>query len=347
MIDVRFEIGGRRVDPQNIGDALEAMVLQNIAKQIREKVSGIRHPVTGEAPVVLVRGTDLEHLSFEVSGSEELVRLVSERLELRGPANASATPEDEATGKSASRKRTAFLCHATEDKPLARRIAADLHAEGIDTFFDEWEMRAGDSLRQKIDVGLGGCSHFIALLSPVALTKPWVNAEMDGAFVRKLEGSCRFIALRYGLTPEGLPPLLRGSFSPSIDNYDNDIKNLISDIYDISRKPPLGPAPPLVLQRQAGTGLSAAAEAIARFIVENSKTGMSMDPQISPDDLRKITGLGDDDIIDAVDELHGRSLLRRYASIGCGPMGFHMVTPEAEMFAAMDKLSTPEQKCIG
>jgi hypothetical protein len=112
---------------------------------------------------------------------------------------------------------------------------------------------------------------------------------------------------------------------------------LISDIYDISRKPPLGPAPPLVLQRQAGTGLSAAAEAIARFIVENSKTGMSMDPQISPDDLRKITGLGDDDIIDAVDELHGRSLLRRYASIGCGPMGFHMVTPEAEMFAAMDK----------
>ena len=53
--------------------------------------------------------------------------------------------------------------------------------------------------------GLGVCSHFIALLSPVALTKPWVNAEMDGAFVRKLAGACRFIALRHGLAPEGLP----------------------------------------------------------------------------------------------------------------------------------------------
>lgn len=337
MIDVKFEIGGQRVDPQNLGDALQAMVLRNIAEQIRQKVTGIRHPVTGETAVILVRGTDLEHLSFEVSGSEELVRLVSEHLGLTASDRAATETEDDPAAKRVTPSPTAFLCHATEDKPLARRIAGDLQAAGINTFFDEWEMRAGDSLRQKIDTGLGGCSHFIALLSPVALTKPWVNAEMDGAFVRKLEGSCRFIALRYGLTPQGLPPLLRGSLSPSIDSYDSDIKVLISDIYDISRKPPLGPPPPLVIDRRPGTGLSAAAEAIVRFAVENSKSGMSLDPQMSPDDLRKITGLSDDDIVDAVDELRGRGLLRRYESLGCGPMGFHMVAPESEMFATMDK----------
>ncbi|HVB82277.1 MAG TPA: TIR domain-containing protein [Candidatus Binataceae bacterium] len=338
MIDVKFEIGGRRVDPSNMSDAIEAMLLQGIASEIHRKVSGVRNPDTGETPVVLVRGSDLENLSLEISGSEELVRLATERLGIQSSDNSATSPtaEDSPTGKEGPSPK-AFLCHATEDKPLARRIAGDLQAAGIDTFFDEWEMRAGDSLRQKIDAGLGGCSHFIALLSPVSLHKPWVKAEMDGAFVLKLEGSCRFIPLRHGVSPELLPPLLKGSLSPSLDDYERDIKTLISDIYDISRKPPLGPSPPLLLNRRAGTGLSAAAEAIVRLVVERSKTGMSMDPQLSPDELRSATGMPDNDIIDAVDELHGLGLMRRYASIGCGPMGFHMVVPENELFAKMDR----------
>ena len=52
----------------------------------------------------------------------------------------------------------AFICHASEDKDLARRIATDLHRSGIDTFFDEWEISAGDSLRRKIDEGLAACT---------------------------------------------------------------------------------------------------------------------------------------------------------------------------------------------
>ena len=72
MIDLKFEIGGRRVDPRNIGDALQAAVLESIAEQIHAKVRGICHSQTGEAPVVVVRGDDLEHLSIEVSGSISL-----------------------------------------------------------------------------------------------------------------------------------------------------------------------------------------------------------------------------------------------------------------------------------
>jgi hypothetical protein len=129
-------------------------------------------------------------------------------------------------------------------------------------------------------------------MAPISLTKPWVNAEVDGAFVLKLEGSCRLVPLR-GLPPGGLPVLLRGVLSPSIEEYDRDIKNLISDIYGTSRKSPLGPSPPLALERCPGTELSAAAEAIVRFVVETSKTGMSMDPRCLP---MIAAGLGDDDI---------------------------------------------------
>jgi hypothetical protein len=335
MIDVKFEIGGRQVDPSNIGDAIEAMLLQAIAEDIHKKVSSIRYPETGEAPVVLVRGNDLEHLSIEVSGSEELVRLISEQLGLESGNDMESS--DQVAAGSGQVKPWAFLCHASEDKPLARQIAHDLHAAGIETFFDEWEIRSGDSLRQKIDNGLEGCTHFLALLSPISLTKPWVNAEMDGAFMRKLDGTCRFIALRHGIPPEALPPLIRGSLSPSLDDYENDIKSLISDIYEVSRKPPLGSAPVAVRERKGRTGLSAAGEAIARLAIERSQTGTAMDPQLSPDDLRSATGLTDDDIIDGMDELEGRGFMKAHATLGCGRIGFSFATPESELFASLDQ----------
>jgi len=65
-----------------------------------------------------------------------------------------------------------FLCHASEDKDLARQIATDFRAAGIETFFDEWEIRAGDSLRQRIETGLTDCTHFVVLLTPQSILKP-------------------------------------------------------------------------------------------------------------------------------------------------------------------------------
>jgi hypothetical protein len=66
----------------------------------------------------------------------------------------------------------AFLCYASEDKDLARRIAADLLKAGIDTFFDDWEIGAGQSLRRKIDDGIASCTHFVVLLTPKSLRIP-------------------------------------------------------------------------------------------------------------------------------------------------------------------------------
>ena len=98
MIDVRFEIGGRRLNPRDVGSRLEAAIMDGITKSIRTKVEDmlrdIRHPETGETPVVVVRGNDLQHRSFEVRGSEELVRLVSETL--RGGASHADAPASEA-----------------------------------------------------------------------------------------------------------------------------------------------------------------------------------------------------------------------------------------------------------
>ena len=113
-------------------------------------------------------------------------------------------------------KPKVFLSYTTSDQALAKRIAEALMAQGIDTWWDQWEIRAGDSLRRRIDQGLGNCSHFVVLLTEASIKKPWVNAELDAAFVRKLNDHCRLIPLRYGIEPSALPALLQGLRLPTI-----------------------------------------------------------------------------------------------------------------------------------
>ena len=48
-----------------------------------------------------------------------------------------------------------YLAHGSEDKEtIVRPLAQRLLEKGIDVWFDNWEIRAGDSLRQKMEEGL-------------------------------------------------------------------------------------------------------------------------------------------------------------------------------------------------
>lgn len=225
MLKLNFEINGRPATPENIANTLEAAVLASVEEQIRSKLDGIRDPETGEFPIVSVRGRDLESLSIEVTGSPRLVAIVKERLGGSESEGGQDEKDRDMGNRDADTKAPcAFLCHSSQDKDLTRQIAHDLVAHGIDAFFDEWEIGPGDSLRQKIDAGLARCSHFVALLTPNSIDKPWVNAEMDAGFVRKVSGACRFIPLRHGLSVESLPPLLAALHSPELKDYDEDLK---------------------------------------------------------------------------------------------------------------------------
>ena len=77
---IKFIIGGRPVDPKNIGDALMQAALESIKVQIQEKVGTIRDSDTGEFPTVVVRGESLDDLKMSVEGSPEIIALVRERL---------------------------------------------------------------------------------------------------------------------------------------------------------------------------------------------------------------------------------------------------------------------------
>lgn len=81
MMDLRFEINGRRVDPRNIGDALTAVLMDAVAKEIKRKVGMCRCPVHGKGPTVVGKGCSADKMAFEVEGCcENLIEEVRRRF---------------------------------------------------------------------------------------------------------------------------------------------------------------------------------------------------------------------------------------------------------------------------
>src|SRR5690348_507169 len=73
-----------------------------------------------------------------------------------------------------------FISHASEDKaqialPLAKRLEAD----GLRVWLDKHEIRLGDSIRQKIDLGLRNSRYGVVILSPRFFAKKWTQKELD------------------------------------------------------------------------------------------------------------------------------------------------------------------------
>lgn len=86
-----------------------------------------------------------------------------------------------------------FISHASEDKDgLVRPLAAQLEKRGLRVWFDETEIKLGDSLRRSIDYGLSKSRFGLVVLSPDFLRKEWPQKELDGLVARE-DGSAKVI----------------------------------------------------------------------------------------------------------------------------------------------------------
>lgn len=83
----------------------------------------------------------------------------------------------------------AFISHASEDKAeLVKPLATALTRLGYRIWYDEFELRVGDSLRQSIDKGLVNSRFGIVVLSPAFFAKNWPQYELNGLTAREIQG---------------------------------------------------------------------------------------------------------------------------------------------------------------
>jgi Domain of unknown function (DUF1883)/TIR domain len=94
-----------------------------------------------------------------------------------------------ALGDDTEREFDVFIAHANEDKEaIARPLAHSLRQRGLDVWFDEFELRVGDSLRRKIDSGIARSRFGIVVLSHPFFAKGWSQYELDGLVTMEVTG---------------------------------------------------------------------------------------------------------------------------------------------------------------
>lgn len=192
-----------------------------------------------------------------------------------------------------------FVSHASEDKerfvlPFSRK----LRANGVDAWLDRWEIRAGDSLVERIfEEGIGKSDFVIAVLSEHSAGSKWMRAELNAAKVREINGLTRLIPVR--LDRVDSPPALVDNAWIDIDlDLDQDlgmaVRRVLLEIFNVYDRPPIGPRPDFVrLSAQlkdllSTRGTTATVDRLVRTAADRAVGGF--------DDLGPLADLPDDAI---------------------------------------------------
>lgn len=110
-----------------------------------------------------------------------------------------------------------FLSHATEDKPVARRLYDRLTAAGLRIWFDERVLMLGEGVRAGIDQGLSRSAHGLLLLTPTFFAKTWTKAELDALVAADTVGT-KVLPVLHDMTIDDLrrvSPIMAGKVALS------------------------------------------------------------------------------------------------------------------------------------
>jgi hypothetical protein len=127
-----------------------------------------------------------------------------------------------------------FLSHSSKDKPQVRKLAKDLMQSGVSVWFDEAEIKVGDSILQKINQALLYSDYVLAVLSNNSVSSRWVQEELQTAFAKNAEGAQSIIipVLLDQLDPDKIPPFFRDiKWVDLSKNYEQGFQELIQAIF--------------------------------------------------------------------------------------------------------------------
>lgn len=133
-----------------------------------------------------------------------------------------------------------FISHASEDKDhVVRPLATELRERGLEVWYDEFELRIGDSLRRKIDSGIARARFGIVVLSKPFFAKGWPAYELDGLVTMSMTGRQVLLPLWHGISKDEVV-----SASPSLADKvalrtaDYTIEEIASEIASVVRDAP-------------------------------------------------------------------------------------------------------------
>ena len=104
-------------------------------------------------------------------------------------------------------------------------------------WYDEFELKIGDSLRRKIDKGLANSKFGIVVLSKAFIKKGWTNYELDGIITKTVSGEQIVLPIWHNITkkeviefsPSLADKLARNTSSYTVEEIASEIANVIKE----------------------------------------------------------------------------------------------------------------------
>lgn len=105
-----------------------------------------------------------------------------------------------------------FISHAREDKEaLVSGLTTALQDRGAKVWYDDFTLKAGDSLRREIDRGLASSRFGVVVLSEHFFRKEWTNRELDGLVSLETQSRTRILPIWHKVSKDEVagysPPL--------------------------------------------------------------------------------------------------------------------------------------------
>jgi len=177
------------------------------------------------------------------NGTRASVRMLPGALPEMRDAPLSSAPglvrdEPVPTPEAGGQTYDVFISHASEDKDsVVRDLANALTAEGLDVWYDEFTLRIGDSLRQKIDKGLAASRVGLVVLSPSFISKGWPHYELDGIVARSVSGEQILLPIWHDITKQEVidySPSLADKVARSTGTH--TVEEIAAEIADLLRE---------------------------------------------------------------------------------------------------------------
>ncbi len=217
-----------------------------------------------------------------------------------------------------------FISYSHEDRNVAHEIANELTKNGINPWYDAWEIKAGDSLIQKVfEEGLKDCTVFTVLLSPTSVNSSWIKNELDVAMINRIRQVSKIIpvVVDEAEIPVSLRALKRLYLREGVENI---VREIVDVAYNrSSNKPLIRPEPERIKKMIAGKhGFSSETATIGAAIARSISLSESSPEYFEGKSLQAELGLTPQQINDAVDEMSVRGPVKVYKELGTGEFDF-------------------------
>jgi len=131
-----------------------------------------------------------------------------------------------------ARKRLVFISHSSRDTWVAKQIAREITACGAVPFLDEADIETGAEFEEAILAFLSRAHELVVLLTPWALDRSYIWAEIGAAWGRRIP----IVAILHGISPQelqarpGMPVLIKKRSLIDLNDIGTYLKELRSRV---------------------------------------------------------------------------------------------------------------------